>query len=358
LDIDMSNSAYTVLGLMSGTSLDGVDIAICNFRQDTVEWKYEIIYAKTFSYNSQWFNRLKNACNLNGRELIILDREYGDYLARLIKNAIDESKITPEIIASHGHTIFHTPADRLTFQIGLGANIAAGTGLPVVSDFRSIDMALGGQGAPLVPIGDKILFSGYDSCLNIGGFANISFDIAGIRKAFDICPVNIILNEFAGKFGKEYDCDGTMGRKGKIDNELLINLNNLNYYHTELPKSLGREWIEEIFYPLLDSYSSTIEAKLHTIYCHIAYQIADVFKKYNIKTVLVTGGGAYNKFLIESILSISKINLTIPDKLTIEFKEALIFAFLGLLRYQNTLNTLASVTGARRNSVGGAIYMS
>jgi anhydro-N-acetylmuramic acid kinase len=354
----MAKGIHTVLGLMSGTSLDGADIAICNFQEDNGEWNFSLLYAKTFPYDPIWHDKLKNAHNSIGRELIELDRAYGDYLAQIINTAIGESKITPDIIASHGHTIFHTPLNRLTFQIGHGANIAAGTGLPVVSDFRSVDVALGGQGAPLVPVGDKILFADYGSCLNIGGFANISFDISGIRKAFDICPVNIVLNEFAGKFGKKFDEDGLLGRNGNIDKELLLRLNHLDYYRADLPKSLGREWIEEYFMPLVDSSTLSTEDKFNTLYYHFAYQIATVFKKHDISSALVTGGGAYNKFLMECISGISKTSLIIPDKLTIEFKEALIFAFLGLLRYLNSVNIYSSVTGAKRNSIGGAIYMS
>jgi anhydro-N-acetylmuramic acid kinase len=354
----MKGPKHTVLGLMSGTSLDGVDIAICNFKEAISGWKYDLLYAKTFPYDAHWHKQLENAYYSNGRELIELDRTFGDYLAQQINSAIAESKIAPDLIASHGHTIFHTPLNGLTFQIGHGANIAAGTGLPVVCDFRSTDVALGGQGAPLVPIGDKLLFSEYDSCLNIGGFANISFDDAGIRKAFDICPVNIILNEFAGKFGQSYDKDGLLGRQGNVNEELVLRLNNLDYYQAGLPKSLGREWIEEIFMPVLDSCVLSTEDKFNSLYYHFANQIANVFNKFDISTVLVTGGGAYNKFLLECISLISKTSLIIPDKLTIEFKEALIFAFLGLLRYHNYINTFSSVTGASRNSVGGAIYMS
>jgi anhydro-N-acetylmuramic acid kinase len=357
LDIEMASSVYTVLGLMSGTSLDGADIAICNFSENARGWQYKFLYTRTFPYDSVWYKNLKNAPFLNGRELIELDRAFGDYLSQIINTAIAESKISPEIIASHGHTVFHTPQNRLTLQIGHGANISAGTRLPVVCDFRSIDVALGGQGAPLVPFGDKILFSDYDSCLNIGGFANISFDLKGIRKAFDICPVNIVLNDFAVKYGKDYDADGILGRKGHVDSELLSQLNNLNYYKTELPKSLGREWIDDIFVPILNSSAANTHDKFRTLYAHFAYQIVKVFDMYNIKKVLVTGGGTYNKFLLENISSLCKTSLIIPDPLTIEFKEALIFAFLGLMRYRNSVNTLCSVTGAERNSTGGAMYM-
>jgi anhydro-N-acetylmuramic acid kinase len=353
----MSNTAQTVLGLMSGTSLDGVDLAICSFHEDISGWKYKVLFAKTFQYDNQWVTKLKNANSLNGRELIELDREYGDLLAQLVNAAIKECKIIPDIISSHGHTIFHTPSKRLTFQIGHGANIAAGTGLNVVCDFRTTDVALGGQGAPLVPLGDKLLFSDYDSCLNIGGFANISFDIKGVRKAFDICPVNIILNELAGKYDKKFDEDGLLGSKGKVDNALLERLNNLEYYSHELPKSLGREWIDETFLPVIDSNLFSLDDKFRTIYQHIAIQMSMVFEEYKIKSALISGGGAYNKFLIKCISAISHTELIIPDKLTIEFKEALIFAFLGLLRYRNSVNTIASVTGAKKDSTGGAIYL-
>lgn len=353
----MTEYNYTVLGLMSGTSLDGVDIALCSFREKKDSWDIELKYAKTYPYETEWKEKLKNAYNLSGRELMELDRIYGDYLADIINNAISESHIYPEIIASHGQTIFHSPERRMTCQIGHGANISTGTHLPVICDFRSADVALGGQGAPLVPIGDKLLFRDFESCLNLGGFSNISFDLNGQRKAFDICPVNMALNELMSHFGLEYDEDGFNGRKGNVNEKLLTQLNALDYYHNEIPKSLGYEWYEKIFNPLIKKSQISINDTLSTVYYHIAVQISSVLNRNRLSNVLITGGGAHNKFLIELIGSMTATKLILPDKNIIDFKEAIIFAFLGLLRFQNRINTLASVTGAQRDSIGGAIFM-
>jgi len=353
----MKEYSYTVLGLMSGTSLDGVDIAICSFREIKDKWEYDILYANTFVYDSEWKNRLKSAYSLGGRALIELDRVYGDYLAQIINFSITESNISPEIIASHGQTIFHSPEKRMTYQIGHGANIAIGTGLPVVCDFRSNDVALNGQGAPLVPIGDKLLFSNFESCLNLGGIANISFDFNNVRKAFDICPVNMALNELAGKLGLDYDNDGFNGGKGLVNYEMLKSLNKLNFYFEDTPKSLGYEWYERYFLPVLNEFNLTTYDKLATVYHHIAEQISAVVNNTKLNNVLVTGGGAHNKFLMETIASTLNAHIIVPDKIIIDYKEALIFAFLGLLRFHNRINTLASVTGATRDSAGGAIYM-
>lgn len=353
----MTEYRYTVLGLMSGTSLDGIDIAICSFRETKETWDYEIHFTKTYSYNELWRNTLRDAYNLNGRQLMELDRAYGDYLAEVINLSVAESNIMPDFIASHGQTIFHSPDRRMTCQIGHGANIAVGARIPVISDFRSADVALGGQGAPLVPVGDKFLFNQFQSCLNLGGFSNISFDINDQRKAFDICPVNMILNELSSQLGLDFDKDGLNGRKGKPNPDLSAQLDNLGYYHDYMPKSLGFEWYERNFRPLIVGSELSVYDQLATVYNHIANQICSVFKKYGIANTLVTGGGAHNSFLIELIRKNSSTQIILPDQRIIDFKEAIIFAFLGLLRFMNRINTLASVTGAERDSIGGAIYM-
>jgi anhydro-N-acetylmuramic acid kinase len=252
--------------------------------------------------------------------------------------------------------VYHVPSMGYNMQIGHGANISAGTGLPVVCDFRSADIALGGQGAPLVPIGDKLLFGEYDACLNLGGFANISFDMNGLRRAFDICPVNIILNRYANSVNMPYDEDGLIGRKGNINQSLFNKLNNLAYYKLGFPKSLSREWLDEAFISEIVSVECSEPDKLHTIYHHIEQQIKNVIEQYKLNKILVSGGGAYNKFLLELIKKNTNSQIILPDKKTIEFKEALVFAFLGLLRYLNRINCLASVTGASKDSSGGTIY--
>ncbi|MCX6283801.1 MAG: anhydro-N-acetylmuramic acid kinase [Bacteroidetes bacterium] len=347
---------YTVIGLMSGTSLDGLDIACCIFRYENLRWNYSVSVAETIPYSEEWLNRLTGLPGSSAAEFAATDHLYGHLLGKLSRVFIEKHKIKADFIASHGHTVFHQPVKGFTSQIGNGAAIKAETGLPVVCDFRSGDVALGGQGAPLVPAGDRLLFSGFDFCLNLGGFANISFEHNGERLAFDICPVNTVLNHFAGKLGQAYDKDGALGAKGKVDFPLLNVLNNLPYYRQTGPKSLGKEWVDEIILPILNSSGLGPEDILSTFYTHIEDQIALQTGTDESKKMLVTGGGAHNNFLVSGIRSRIIPQLVIPDKLTIDFKEALIFAFLGVLRWRNEVNCLKSVTGASQDGSFGAIY--
>jgi len=351
------NNGVVVAGIMSGTSLDGVDIALCSFEEHKGNWHYEILAAKTVKYNDFWRKTLRNAHLLKGEDLVCLDRNFGDYLGDLVYNFISRKRIKPQLISSHGHTVFHKPDKGFTFQIGHGTNIAVRTGIAVVSDFRSKDIARGGQGAPLVPVGDKLLFANYDSCLNLGGFANISFDLKGKRIAFDICPVNIILNELAQKCGHDCDKNGLIGERGKINKDLLEKMNHIEYYRKAPPKSLSREWMESEFSVNLSINKIKTEDKLATVYAHIAHQILQVIDNYAIRNILVTGGGVFNKFLLNLLKSESKAEIIVPDKLIIKYKEALIFGCLGLLRLNNQINCLSSVTGAKSDSVCGVLHM-
>jgi anhydro-N-acetylmuramic acid kinase len=346
---------YTVVGLMSGTSLDGLDIAACRFTVIEGNWEYSILQAETMDYPSEWKNKLATAHLLNGAELTALDRIYGTWLGEAVRAFTAKHRITPDLTASHGHTVFHRPDRGYTLQIGHGAHLAAASGYLTISDFRSTDVALGGQGAPLVPIGDQLLFSNYGACLNLGGFANISFEAEGARIAGDICPVNIILNHLAGKTGLEYDRNGELGRSGKRNDALLEALNQLVFYSEPLPRSLGREWVEETILHLLDYFPDTVENHLCTFYEHIAFQISGYLKEDTC--VLVTGGGAFNGYLMEMIRNRSNSTMVIPVDQLVKFKEALIFAFLGLLRFRNEVNCLKSVTGASRDSSSGSIFL-
>jgi len=281
--------------------------------------------------------------------------EYGKYIGQQVLNFIEANKFKPDFIASHGHTIFHKPDEQLTLQIGDGNTIAAITGYPVVFDFRSLDVSLGGQGAPLVPIGDKLLFGEYDFCLNLGGFANISFEKNNQRMAFDICPVNFVLNHLAEKEHKSFDTDGELAKSGKVNPELLNELNLLAYYKLSSPKSLGREWVEEKVFPLLEKYNLSNIDLISTFTEHVAIQIARVIKNEKGNSLIITGGGAYNKYLIDRIKHHSNIRVLIPEALLVEYKEALVFAFLGLLRLRGEVNCLSSVTGASRDSSTGVL---
>jgi anhydro-N-acetylmuramic acid kinase len=245
----------------------------------------------------------------------------------------------------------------MTFQIGNAPYIAAECNLPVISDFRTTDVALGGQGAPLVPIGDRLLFGEYGFCLNLGGFANISNDLNGSRIACDLCPVNIVSNELSKRIGFEYDADGKNGSRGKLIRDLIMELNELPFYKIKGPKSLGREWVETAFMPVMNKYKASISDLLRSFYEHVSDQICHYINSNNGGIVLITGGGVFNKFLIELIRSKTKREIVIPDENVVKYKEALIFAFLGMLRFKNQVNCLASVTGARKDSSGGGVYL-
>ncbi len=344
----------TVIGLMSGTSLDGLDLCCVTFRYDKGNWEYDIIKAEDESYPDEIKQKLANAQNMSALEYALFNSDYGIYLGQRVKAFIDRNGLKPDLIASHGHTIFHQPGIRFTAQIGSGAGIAAETEVDCVCDFRTTDVALHGQGAPLVPIGDRALFAKYDYCLNMGGFSNISFDSGEYRSAYDISPVNYVMNHYTRTIGLDYDKDGEMARSGKVCEELLSALNALEFYSMKGPKSLGREWVENEVIPLIDSYELTIEDKLCTFCEHVAIQIGSHIKG---GKVLLTGGGALNKYLVERMSERApQCEYVVPDKMTINFKEALIFAFLGMLYMCDVPNCLASVTGAKFNCVGGALY--
>jgi anhydro-N-acetylmuramic acid kinase len=347
----------TILGVMSGTSLDGIDFALCRFNSEKKKYKYELINTGYVEYDINLKNELSNAHLLNTVDFIKFHKSFGTFIGKKAKEFLFD-KIKPDYIASHGHTVFHNPSEHLTFQIGDGAFIAAETQIPVISDFRNLDTALHGQGAPLVPIGDKLLFDEYRYCLNLGGFANISYDSDGIRTAFDICPVNIVLNQLSKLMGFEYDKNGLLGTKGLINNTLLNELNSIPYYKLNNPKSLGREYIETYHLNILSQFNIPTENKLRTFYRHIAEQISNIIDHQFNSKILITGGGAHNSFLISEIKNVIPENeIIIPDNETINFKEAIIFAFLGYLRISNKINILKSVTGADINHIGGSVFI-
>lgn len=349
-----NNLDITCLGLMSGTSLDGLDLCLVSFRSEQKKWIYDIKAFKTITYDLEMKTNLSNAETLSGKDLLQLHNEFGRFIGSQSVDFIKKTGIHPQFIASHGHTVFHQPTHRYTLQIGSGAAIAAATNITTISDFRSLDIALGGQGAPLVPVGDEYLFNEYDYCLNLGGFANISTKKNGNRIAFDVCPLNVALNRISQSIGFEYDDGGEIAAKGKVHQKLLAELNSLAFYHTEGPKSLGKEWFLQDFVPIINNFSLEIEDVLCTLCEHFAFQLSRCVKK--DKTVLVTGGGAYNSYFITRFEALSKASLVLPDDATIQFKEALIFAFLGLLRMERITNTLHSVTGASIDSVGGSVF--
>jgi len=348
---------YNLIGVMSGTSLDGVDLAHIHFKILNNKWSFEILECETIRYNTNWIDRLKNAIDSTSEELTLLNQEYTVLLGTIISNFIQKHRISNlDAVCSHGHTILHQPEKKLTLQIGNLPVIASICKQTVVCDFRVQDVLLGGQGAPLVPIGDQILFSEFDYCLNLGGFSNISFDFNNKRIAFDISPVNTVLNFYANQLYLEYDDKGSISRSGKINESVLQKLNDIDFYKKDFPKSLGFEFVKETILPLIESYSISIEDKLRTFTEHIAIQISLVLTNRKGK-LLITGGGAYNDFLVEQIKNyLPDLEIIIPSSKVLEYKEALIFALLGVLKLRNEVNVLSSVTGAKKDHCSGFIY--
>ncbi len=350
----MESLTIQAIGLMSGTSLDGLDICCATFQKSNDQWAFKIDCSKAYSYSDELKEKLGNkAQQMSAIEFVTFHSEYGKFLGQKVNDFMKEFHVKPDIIASHGHTIFHKPEKQIMFQIGDGAAIAAETHIPTVSDFRRLDIMLGGQGAPLVPIGDRLLFGAYDYCLNLGGFSNISFESQGKRIAFDISPVNYVINHYCRQIGLEFDKDGEIARSGNIHQPLLDELNSIKFYQQPGPKSLGREWVETFIYPVLEKYNLPLKDTLRTFYEHAAYQISRIAKGGNL---LITGGGAFNLFLVERIEELTACRIVIPDRQIIEYKEALIFAFLGALYWNNEPNCLASVTGAPFDNIGGMLF--
>ena len=351
----MEKKSMQSIGLMSGTSVDGLDVCCATFTLEEQGWSYRTDCAKGYPYPPELKETLLNGVqNMQAREFVQFHSAYGAFLGERVKEFMAEFGVRPDIIASHGSTVFHEPGKKLMFQIGDGAAIAAVTGVPTVSDFRRLDIMLGGQGAPLVPVGDDLLFGQYDYCLNIGGFSNISFREGGRRTAYDISPVNYVINRLCRPLGLEMDRDGEIARRGKADPALLERLNALDYYSRPAPKSLGREWVEAQVFPLLRSSALPVEDVLRTWYEHCAFQLSRAAVPG--KRILVTGGGAWNVFLLECMEKASGCKLVVPDAVTVEFKEALIFAFLGVLYMMDIPSCLRSVTGASRSNIGGMLF--
>ncbi|WP_017730308.1 anhydro-N-acetylmuramic acid kinase [Nafulsella turpanensis] len=358
-----TTASYTVLGVMSGTSLDGLDLACCHLEKQGNGYQFHIQQATTIPYSAAWQHTLGTLVHSSALELQEAHINLGRYIGQEVRKFMEQHQLKPELVSSHGHTIFHQPQKGFSLQIGDGYHIMVESGCPVANDFRSLDIALGGQGAPLVPVGDELLFGTYDFCLNLGGIANVSARRQGKRVAFDICPVNMVLNYLAKREGQAYDAGGEMAAKGKKDDALLQKLNSLDFYRQEGPKSLGYEWVNAAVFPMLESATLSTNDLLHTFCLHIAEQLylallplAPVVQK---QKLLLTGGGAFNTFLIDLLkekLEPLNIMVVVPERQIIEYKEALIFALLGVLRLRGEINCLASVTGARRNSCGGQLY--
>ena len=359
---------YRAIGAMSGSSLDGLDIAFTEFQENAGKWDYEIILADCYPYNDNWIDKLKSATALSSVDYQLLHVEYGHYIGEQINRFIEENKLHYQaaLISSHGHTTFHIPSKKMTAQLGDGASIAAETQLPVITDLRALDLAFGGQGAPIVPIGEKWLLGNFDFFLNLGGIANISFN-SDPYIAFDICSANRVLNMLINNEGKEYDDSGEMAKNGAINFALLQKLNGLDYYSQPYPKSLANDFGTDIVYPLIFDVGCKTRDALRTYVQHIVIQTKDaIINLINNKpesknrNLLVTGGGAFNTFLVNRLseeLKQLQIEVMVPDETLIQYKEAMIMAFMGVLRWRQEYNILSSVTGASRDSIGGALWI-
>lgn len=366
---------YRAIGIMSGSSLDGLDIAFVEFHEASGNWQYEIKAATTQPYSPEWVAKLRNAHTLNALDYQLLHTEYGHYIGEQVNDFIASHNLhyQVQLIASHGHTTFHVPGKKMTAQIGDGAAIAAVTGINVVSDLRAMDVALGGQGAPIVPIGEKLLLGNYPFFLNLGGIANISFNHPDQYIAYDVCPANRVLNMLAQDAGKPYDEGGQLAATGTVHNDLLNMLNELDYYQLPYPKSLANDFGTDVVYPLLKS-SNTADA-LRTAVAHIVFQISNAVKQLIVDNhkpsagpggqttnykLLASGGGVQNTFLMQQLQAALEplgVEVIIPDNNIFDFKEALIMALIGVLRWREENNVLASVTGATRSSIGGAVWI-
>lgn len=353
----MTQQTYNTIGVMSGTSLDGVDLAHIQFTISGNKWNFNLLECETVSYSQEWVNTLKTAVAFSQEQLETLNKDYTLLLGNIISDFIQRHKIENlDAVCSHGHTILHQPQNGFTLQIGNLPEIAKIVNHKVVCDFRVQDVQLGGQGAPLVPIGDRILFPDYEYCLNLGGFSNVSYEESSIRLAFDISPVNTVLNFYANQLDLDYDDKGIISKSGNLQPELFNKLNALDFYQKTFPKSLGFEFVKETVLPLIESFEIPAEDKMHTFSEHIAYQIGVALKVKQGK-LLITGGGAYNDFLLQRIqFHLPEMQIVIPDNKILEFKEALIFGLLGVLKLRGEVNTLSSVTGARHDHSSGVTY--
>lgn len=356
--------SYRVIGLMSGSSLDGVDLAYCHFWLEAGAWRFAIEHTACIPYTAEWLQRLRTARDLDGRSLWQLHASYGHLLGSMVAEFVQSHGLAGKVdlISSHGHTIFHYPDQHFTTQIGDGAAIATITGVHVVCDLRATDVALGGSGAPIVPIGDKLLFPDYPYLLNIGGIANITIKSDTGITAFDICAANQILNHYAQQQGHEFDVNGHMAARGQIDSTLLEALNGLDYYQKTPPKSLDNGFTAERVLPIIEQYAISIDDKLATYTEHIAIQIqAQIIAAKRVAHVpaqlLITGGGAFNTHLVQRVEHHLGIPVIVPSAQIVSYKEALVMALIGVLRLRGEVNILSSVTGAARDAIGGAVYL-
>lgn len=358
---------YKTIGIISGSSLDGLDMAYIHLQETAGTWTFDILHTACYAYEPEWEERLRNAIRLPSRDYMVLHAQYGRYIGLQVNRFIEEFSLQHrvDLVSSHGHTSFHEPELGMTGQLGDGASIAALTGLPVVTDLRAMDVALGGQGAPIVPIGEKLLLGEYDYFLNLGGIANISRKTGSEFVAFDVCPANRILNMLAQKLGLAYDADGAIAATGRVNPELLQQLNSLGFYTQPWPKSLDNRFGTDTVFPLIEKAGLTVPDAMATMVEHTACQLSASVRQLKKEgeaeqSLLATGGGALNGFLVQRIgtmLEAQGVKVIVPDRKLVEYKEALVMALMGTLRWRQEYTTITTVTGASKGSIGGALWM-
>ena len=359
---------YRTIGLMSGSSLDGLDIVFAELNENSGNWEYEIKAADCLEYPEEWKTRLQEAVSLNALDYLLLHTEYGNYLGKEVNRFIEKNDLHYQVslIASHGHTTFHVPSKKMTAQLGDGSAIAAETKLPVVSELRALDIAFGGQGAPIIPVGEKLLWKDHSMFLNIGGIANISFNLPDTYIAYDVCPANRVMNMIAQRVNKDFDAGGEMAALGNVHEGLLEKINASDYYRQPYPKSLANSFGTAEMYPLVRSFGLTHNDELRTYTEHVVTQVKravvdglSMQAKDTDKKLFVTGGGAFNHFLIQRLSEVLKpegVEVVVPGEEIVKYKEALVMALIGVLRWRQEYNVYATVTGAERNSIGGALW--
>lgn len=370
----MDSRRYCIVGLMSGSSLDGVDLAACEFTIDPTaegisplqEW--HLLMAETLPFSEEWRQILPKMVDATALDLALTHTRFGRYLGELAADFIRRHGLTPDAVCSHGHTIFHFPEDGMTWQIGDGAALSAQVGCTVINDLRSMDVALGGQGAPLAALADKYLFSEYEGCLNLGGIVNLSWKAGKRYVAFDITGVNQIMNALVQPRGLAFDEGGKLAATGKVNEALLDLLNDQAFFELPYPKSLDNRWVQKHLTDPCLAFDAPVEDKLHTVCRHVAVQITqhihEIFQREGLHMshcrIMAAGGGALNDFLIacirESLITLGSFEVVIPPREIIEFKEAIFIGLMGALRMERLPNCVASATGASRDAIGGAIY--
>ncbi|MGB0167057.1 MAG: anhydro-N-acetylmuramic acid kinase [Luteibaculum sp.] len=345
---------WKALGIMSGSSLDGLDLALSEYTLNQEKWSFKILHRDSIELPDNLKELLKTSTSLSGEDLVLLDITYGKWIASQLGDFLADYP-KPDVVGLHGHTVFHKPDLGYSLQIGSADHVAASVSCPVVSNFRQKNIALGGQGAPLVPIGDFHLFNDFDACVNLGGICNTTLLNRQDLLAWDISACNQVFNFLAHEMGQAFDKDGVIALSGSLDEDLLQALNRLSYYDLKAPKSIGNHWVKENFIPLVQRAKSSVPDKMHTVQRHLVDRICTELKSYGVKKALLTGGGAHNANFVQRLRDQGDIEFIVPEKQIVDFKEAIIFGFLALLRILCKENILSSYTNSKFNLSGGSI---